>query len=112
MTVGLRLILLFGAFFTTIYFARQVNKGKVEIQYSLFWILLSIFFLIISIFPGIIIHLAKAIGIQSPANLLFLIIIFILLLKEFNTTIKLSKQEEKLTSLIQKIALDEKDSLF
>lgn len=110
MTIGLRLILLFGAIFTTYYFARQVNKGKVEIQYSLFWILLSIFFLLISIFPGIIIYFSKLIGIQSPANLLFLITIFILLLKEFSTTIKLSKQEEQIISLIQKIALDEKDS--
>ncbi|WP_192986717.1 DUF2304 domain-containing protein [Carnobacterium mobile] len=110
MTIGLRIILLLGATFTTYYFAKQVNKGRVEIQYSLFWILLSIFFVIIGIFPVIIIFLANLIGIQSPANLLFLIIIFILLLKEFNSTIKLSKLEEKLTSLIQKIAIDETDT--
>lgn len=108
MTIGLRIILFIGAVFTTYYFAKQVRNGKVEIQYSLFWIIFSLVLVIISVFPNIIIFTARIIGVQSPANLLFLIIIFVLLLKEFNTTLKLSKLEEQLTHLIQKIALEEK----
>lgn len=47
------------------------------------------------------------IGIQSPANLLYLGIIFILILKQFTTTIKLSKMNRQITELAQHMALNE-----
>jgi hypothetical protein len=48
------------------------------------------------------------IGMQAPVNFVFLVIIFILLIKAFMQTIEHSQLEDKLNHLAQKIAIDEK----
>ncbi|MBC5581425.1 DUF2304 domain-containing protein [Anaerofilum sp. BX8] len=58
-------------------------------------------------FPGLVSWAADLIGVQSPANLLYLGVIFILILKQFTTTIKLSKMDRQITELTQYIALHE-----
>ena len=45
---------------------------------------------------------------QAPVNFVFLVIIFILLIKAFMQTIEHSQLENKLNDLAQKIAIDEK----
>lgn len=105
MPTSIRIFLILGAVVTTYYFGMQVKKGKVEIQHSLFWLLFSLFLVLASIFPSGIIFIAKQLHFQSPANFLFLMIIFVLFLKEFLLTIQLSKLEERHKNLTQKIAL-------
>lgn len=105
MSIMLRGLLIIGAIITTGYFGNEVKKGKIEIQYSLFWILFSIFLVFVSIFPNIIIKLSRLLSFKSPANFLFLIMIFIIFVREFLLTVQLSKLEEKNRKLIQKIAL-------
>ena len=77
-----------------------------QISDSLFWIIASIVFVIIGIFPQIVIWLSKITGVQSPANLVFLMIIFVLLLRIFNLSCKLSSTENALHSLAEQYAVD------
>lgn len=105
MNIQLRLLLILGALLTTYFFSSRVNKGKIKTEDSLFWIVFSVFLLIIAIIPGIITKTAEWLGVQSPANFLFLIIIFILIIKDFYSTIKISNLEMKVTSVVQYLAL-------
>lgn len=107
MSITLRILLIIGAIITTSYFGNEVKKGKIEIQYSLFWILFSLFLVLVSIFPHWIIKISKLLSFQSPANFLFLLIIFFIFLREFFLTVQISKLEEKNKKLIQEIALRE-----
>ena len=59
----------------------------------------------VSIFPGIITWAADLMGFISPANMVFLLVIFLLVLKLFSVTIKLSLLENKIKTLVQHIAL-------
>ncbi len=49
-------------------------------------------------------------GIESPANFVFITIIFVLLINQFFTTIKLSQTEMKLRDLVERIAIDNFES--
>ncbi|HEY0221714.1 MAG TPA: DUF2304 domain-containing protein [Lactovum miscens] len=107
MTVTLRIILIIGSLATTYYVARQVKKGNIEINHSLFWVLFSIFLLLTSIFPQYLIFITHLMGIYSTSNMIFLLIIFILLIKLFQNSVTISKLEEKINSVVQECALKE-----
>ena len=51
--------------------------------------------------------MSELLGIQSPANMVFLLVIFILFIKTFNLTLEISRLQYKMQELVQKIALDE-----
>ncbi|MBO5520062.1 MAG: DUF2304 domain-containing protein [Eubacterium sp.] len=105
-----RVLLIFVAFLTAISILRKIRKEKVQIQYSIFWILFSALLIVLAVFPSILIRLSRALGIGSPANLVFLTIIFLLLLKSFNLTVEISALEVKLKELTQRIALKEEEA--
>ena len=54
--------------------------------------------------------MSLTLGMGSPANLVFLVIIFLLLLKSFNLTVEISALEVRLKELTQRIALKEEEA--
>lgn len=107
MTWQMRFLLFVGALGTLSYIMKKIRKNRVEIDYSIFWILFSGVLVVVSIFPGIITWAADLMGFISPANMVFLLVIFLLVLKLFSVTIKLSLLENKIKTLVQHIALME-----
>ncbi|MDR1183173.1 MAG: DUF2304 domain-containing protein [Coriobacteriales bacterium] len=105
MPLVLRVILFAGALLTFIYFIYQIRKKRLQIDYSLFWILFSIVLLVVALFPGIITYTSGFLGIESPANLVFLAVNFLLILRLFSVTLKLSRSNEQITQLVQRLAL-------
>lgn len=103
----MRCLLLAGALGTLGYIMKKIRKNSLEIDYSIFWILFSGVLVLVSIFPGIITWAADVLGFISPANMVFLVVIFLLVLKLFSVTIKLSLLENKIKTLVQHIALME-----
>jgi hypothetical protein len=65
--------------------------------------------IVISVFPGTVIWFADLLGVVSPANLVFLLIIFLLVIQLFSTTVKLSKMDDQIASLTQRLAIAEVD---
>lgn len=109
LSIAFRLVLALVSFGTILFFLRKIRKAKVQIQDVLFWLLFSAVLLVLCIFPGILSYFSKLLGIQSPANLLFLVIIFLLLIHQFSLTLKISMLEKKLYQLGRKNALDDVD---
>ena len=105
-----RVLLILVAFLTALSILRKIRKEKVQIQYSIFWILFSALLIVLAVFPSILIRLSKMLGMGSPANLVFLTIIFLLLLKSFNLTVEISALEVRLKELTQRIALKEEEA--
>lgn len=105
MTLPLQLLLAFVALGTFFVIFRSIRKSNLQIEESFFWLLFSTILLISSICPSIIIFFSKLLGFQSPANFVFLFIIFLLMINQYKLTKKVSKNEVKLRSLIQSIAL-------
>lgn len=107
MSSYLRIVILIASLFTLLYVLRKIRKSQLQLQDSLFWIFLSFVFILMAAFPQVIYLISRLFGFQAPVNLVFLIMIFILLLKVFLSSIKISQLENKLDQLIQETAISE-----
>lgn len=81
-------------------------KRRINERNSLFWLSGSIIILILSAFPEILEVVARAIGVEYPPTLLFLIAILILLLIVLSQSIQISVLNEQLKELTQHVALN------
>ena len=105
MSLALRALLLGGAVWMAVYILRKIRKAQMQIDDALFWILTAFLFVLLGIFPGLAVGAAQLLGIQSPANLVFLVAIFLLLFKTFALTRKISVLEYKLKYFAQTYAI-------
>lgn len=112
MTLTLRILLVVASVLATAYALRKIRKAQLNIDDAFYWIVFSVILLVMSIFPVIPIFLSSLLGIESPANFVFLFMLFILIIRLFKNSIELSVQKHRLNNLIQKIAImnHEKDS--
>ena len=106
MSYYLRMLILLASIITLFYVLRKIRKAQIQIVDSLFWVFLSLVFVIMGAFPQVVYWLTRLMGFQAPVNLVFLVITFILLVKVFLSSIKISQLENKLDSLVQEMAID------
>ena len=107
MSISLRVLLIIVSVMNTLNILRRIRKSKLQIDYSIFWLVFSMILIVIAVFPQIVIKLAQIIGFQSPANMVFLLVIFALMFKSFQSTLEISQLQYKIEELTQKIALEE-----
>lgn len=107
MSLNLSIFLIVVALLAIVYVVWKIRHSHMNITDSIYWIVFAILLLVFSIFPQIFIFIAPLVGIQSPQNLLFLIIIGLLVFKIFLMAIKISQMQDKITLLAQKVAIDE-----
>ena len=105
MALTLRLVLIFACVISSIYTLRKIRKSKLSVDDAFYWIFFSFILLIIGIFPEIAEFLAHLLGIQSPSNFVFLVMIFLVLFKLFSVAIDISVQKHRLNNLIQRLAI-------
>lgn len=109
MSLVFRIVLIVASIISLLYMMRKIHQSKLQIEHALFWIVFSFIVVILALFPGIAIQLAAWLGILSPVNLVYLIIIFVLIVKLFQVTLQISKLENKIKNLTQHEALDDFD---
>ena len=109
MTVTLRIFLIIASLLTVIWILRKIRKMKVKMEDAIFWLIFSALIIILAIFPEISYWLSKILGIESPANLVFLFVICLLLEKIFTLSIITSQLEEKVSMLSAEVALRSQD---
>ncbi|MDD3415399.1 MAG: DUF2304 domain-containing protein [Lachnospiraceae bacterium] len=110
MSIYLRVILLMVSFFTFIYVFRKIRKEQLKQEDAIFWLLLSIVLVVLSLCPQIAYWASAIMGFMAPVNFIFLVVIFILLIKVFSQSLKLSKLETKFETLVELIAIKEKEA--
>ena len=93
-----------------------IRKKQIQLKDGIFWILFSFLLILISFFPVLAVWASRILGIQSPSNCVFLILIFLLGCHQFFLTIRISQLEMKINRLIQSVAIyrtreDEEKSL-
>lgn len=110
MSIALRLLLLIASIFTFLYIVRKLRKSQLQVMDTVFWIVLATILIVLSIFPQIAYWIADILGIQSPVNFIFLLIIFMLMIRNFLLTIKVSQLEDKLKTLVEELAIRENAS--
>lgn len=106
MNRGLIIALIVACVVTAIFVFRKIKKSQFKIGDTLYWLFFCLFLLAMSIFPKAIYWVSGLIGFESPSNFIFVVIIFLLLVKIFLLDARVAKVEDKLTKLAQKYAID------
>ena len=101
----LRILLIVVSLALTYFVLRKIRKAQLDIDDSLHWIITAIVLILLSLFPNTVIKLSEMLGFMSPANLVFLCMIFVVLVRLFVQSVEMSVQKHRLNQLVQKVAL-------
>ena len=88
-----------------IYFLR---RKRINLKYSLLWLFSGVVMLLLALFPGILDRTAAIVGIASPVNALFAIVLFCVMIILMSLTAIVSRLSNQLLQLAQSNALLEK----
>lgn len=105
MSSTLRVLLAVASIVTVAWSLSKIRKFKVKMEDAIFWTFFAGVLLIMAIFPEVSFALSRVLGFISPANLVFLVIIFLLIEKIFTISIMVSQLEEKVSVLSAELAL-------
>lgn len=106
-SIVLRILLIAFSVWLFCHVLRGVRKAQVQIDDMIFWLLFSVVLIVLALVPQIAGWAARVVGVASPVNLIYLVIIFVLLLKLFNMSIRFSQLEAKIKTLTQELAVKE-----
>lgn len=79
MSDTLRLLLFVAAIVTGGWILHKIRKLQVKMQDAIFWVIFAAILFILGIFPEACYWLTDRLGIMSPANLKFLVVILLLM---------------------------------
>lgn len=105
MSLALRIALVVASLILVVFVLKKIRKAKLNIDDSIYWISFAFLLFLLSLFPQVAIWASSLLGIQSPANFVFLFMVFVVLVKLFQVSIDLSVQKHRLNNLVQKMAL-------
>ena len=108
MSGALRILMILGAVFRMVFMIKKIRQAKVKIEYTVFWIIFSGILVLMGIFPQLFYWVSELLGFQAPINMIYLVIIFVLIVKLFLISVQISQLENKVDSLTQQVAIDRK----
>lgn len=106
MSLTLRIVLILFSLGTASMIFREIRRSALKIEDSVFWLLFSLMLVVFSVFPQFPAFLSRLAGTMAPANFIYLVVIFLLLVKMFRMTIKMSKLETSIRDIVQEMALE------
>lgn len=108
MTTTLRVLLLVVSLITSIWILRKIRRCKIKQEDAAYWICFAVILACFGFFPQLSYTAAKMLGIQSPANFVYLVIIFLLLEKLLSVSVQVSQLENKVEIMAAELALRSK----
>lgn len=82
-----------------------VRKGKLHGPYATWWLMVAVIAIVLSSFPKIIDWVALHVGITYPPTLLLVLAISFILLRMLTMDLALSRKEQKIRRLTQRLAM-------
>ena len=84
-----------------------IRKNRVALKYALLWLLSGVLMLLFAIFPQLLDRMARMIGIYSPVNALFAVLLCCGLVLMISFSVIMSGNKKAIVRLIQEISLME-----
>ena len=103
----IRICLIIGSLLAAIFVLRRVRQAKVQIEDTIYWLCFSAVLLVLAFFPGIAYWASHLLGFQSPINFVYVVIIFLLLARQFFLSIRISQMDSRLRILTEQVALNQ-----
>ena len=109
MSLPLRLLLIIVPILVQVFMVIRIKKLKMKVEDTFFWLAFSVVLVVLGVFPIIAISISNWLGIISPANFVFLVMIALLLYKNFSLSTKLAVLERKVQTLTQIVTIEDND---
>lgn len=105
MNIGLRMGLTIASVSVLIVVSSLIAKKRLNIKYSIVWLVWSLLLVFMSIFPETFYMVSDILGIELPVNAVFLIMIALLYALTLFVYIMISKHNEEIIKLTYETAL-------
>jgi len=108
MSDRLRILLLVLVSIYAVVAVKKIHRKKLNLAYSLLWIVMAVVLVIAVIFPNVVYALAALVGIELPLNLVLTAFALFSLVMMFYLTCIVSRENERSRAMTQQLALLEK----
>lgn len=105
MNHSLQLIFIISSTLFFVFILKMIKINTLDLRHSFIWISTSLIFILLSTFPEILNVISEILHIYDPVNTLFLVINFFVLVNLFILTVALSKNINKVKTLIQELGI-------
>ena len=105
MTLVLRIFMIGSCLLLATYVVHLVKHERLQLRYSLLWLVLAIAMLLCALFPRPLFSIAAILGFEAPASFIFFAGLILLLLISLSLSSIVSKQMNSIKNLTQRIAL-------
>lgn len=105
LSIALRITLFAICVILLFFIVRLIGQGRLQLRYSLLWMVLIAVILLCAIFPGAVATMAEFFGFEYSSNFVFSAGIVILLLIALSLSMVCSWQARYIRRLIQSVAL-------
>ena len=109
MKISLRMGLTVASILVFVAIALLVSKKKLNIKYSIVWLVWALLLIFMAIFPETFYGISKLLGIELPVNAVFLIMIGLLYGLTLFVYIMISKHNEEIIKLTYEISVLKKE---
>jgi hypothetical protein len=83
----------------------MIRKDKITLKYSLPWLISLMGVMLLAVFPGFINWVAQLLGVATPVNAIFFIVILMMLMFIFLISLISSRNTQRVIRLVQEVAL-------
>ncbi|HCF51148.1 MAG TPA: DUF2304 domain-containing protein [Syntrophomonas sp.] len=105
MSIRLRILILLICAAILLYFVDMIRKDKITLKYSLPWLISLMGVMLLAVFPGFINWVAQLLGVATPVNAIFFIVILMMLMFIFLISLISSRNTQRVIRLVQEVAL-------
>lgn len=80
-------------------------RRQLREKYAIMWLLIGIAILVLALFPGLLVGLSHALGVEVPSNLIFVLALVLLIGVALHLSWELSQAEEEIRRVAEEVAL-------
>lgn len=109
MQLHLQLMMLFISLSFLVFIVYNIRKTKLDVHYSIVWVIIACFLIVLSIYPNLLNIMANLLHIANPVFALFFLAIIFLCMLSFYTFVKVTHHRKEIKNLTYELARLEKE---
>lgn len=98
-------VALVGALLVLAGIAELLRRRQLSEKYAVLWLVVGTLILVLTVFPGLLGSISRALGVSVPTNLLFFVAIVFLVCVALHLSWELSRLEDETRKLAEEVAI-------
>ncbi len=101
------IVLIAGAICALGYVILKIRHNQLATADAVFWFIFALVLILAALFPQVVFGLSDVLGIESPANFVFLCVLVVVVYRLLTLSVENARLRAKVTTLVQHVALAE-----